>query len=960
MLRDKIKRYFSNLGFDPESDFSDKRYEVPIFDKASTLTYRVSDITAIYFIYLPLPDFNNNLFKTHQIVWNDNRTEVFIVISDQKTFLCSSKYKPDKEDPFACLLESFDYGINSQEFKPNTVKQLLRESIDYGFFCYFVWQKLKERKKEVVDEDLLLNLIALKKDLKPSEKTYILIERCLFLKFLEDKHFIEPQTLLNILKNGNARELLNKFDEINSGLNGDIFSQDIFTSGDIPRQTLSRLYEFFTSDYRRREQIQIFPYRFDVLPIELLSNIYEAFLKSEEKISSGIYYTPSVLADLILNDTLNSFFKNDHSPTCIDFSCGSGVFLVKAYERLIKKNECYSDFEAKKDILKRCIFGVEKDEVATRITIFSLYLKLLEGEDPDVLRRSIKSGQIKFPKLFGKNILNQNTLFDDLQFENEDGTHVDKFDVLVGNPPWGVNPFQDQTDYDSSGRMKLPEEKKMAVNDFQSSQYFILKAGDFMHENSVAGIVTNNSNFLITQGRPFRQRILTDYAINTFYELTQCNSILFKRRKLEGVELGADEPSAVLIFRKKEDSSNRTIKYISPSLDNLSRLLKTIVVKTSEIKIVPEHLFEDDLTWRVLSIGDIDDYNLILKLKEQKGDVNLKGFYGFQVTSGGKKAWGNVDYVDKDCITHFMLTGSKKFEPEGVSIRRKGSDEYSQKKLLIKRYVGNDLRIRAAYDDDGYRFKENLLGLLFDKAYDYRILMALYNSSVLSYFLVLNSAQIKKGTYDMLHANEIENAPIIAMQNILPQHISILTKYVSFISKNKYPLEDVLPKIDETIFDIYHLREFEKQRIRDFFEVQKRKHKGSPFVNDDDFVRYIRRFRDVFNFILKADRFLNAHAFRSSMIGAGVKFIIVDRTLKNESVNMSHDPDISKIVKHIKKRQLKEGEEASLLKQEKVRLYEKNSLTIIKSNEHKDWTETEAIKDANEEIGLFVKSLPEG
>lgn len=523
MVEQRIGKYFSNLGFNYESDFFDKRYALSIFRKESAFIYRVSHIATIYFIYLPGSDLNSSLFRTHQIVWNDNNTEVFIVISDQATFLCSSKYKPNRDNPFACLLESFDYGINSKDFDRDKVKEILRESIDYGFFWDFVARKLKGRTRQVVDEDLLLNLIALKRGLKASDVTYILIERCLFLKFLEDKNFLAPETLLNILKKGDAQELLKKFTEINLDLNGDIFSEDIFTVKDIPQKTLSRLYDFFTSDYRK--QIQIFPYRFDILPVELLSNIYEAFLKTEERLSSGIYYTPPVLVDLILNETIDPFLQKDHFPTCIDFSCGSGVFLVKAYERLIEKNKCRSDFEAKKDILKRFIFGVEKDEVAARITIFSLYLKLLEGENPSFVRGAIKSGKLKFPKLFGRNILKKNTLFDYLKFENEDGTTVDRFDVTVGNPPWGVNPFQDQIPR-GPDTMNLSKEKQMAVNDYQSSQYFILKAEDLMHENSIAGIVSNNSNFLITKGQPFRQRLLRDYDIRTFYELTQCNSIL--------------------------------------------------------------------------------------------------------------------------------------------------------------------------------------------------------------------------------------------------------------------------------------------------------------------------------------------------------------------------------------------------------------------------------------------------
>ncbi len=73
---------------------------------------------------------------------------------------------------------------------------------------------------------MLLNLIKLKKDLSPkltSEEKYILTERCLFIKFLEDRGFLKPKTLIDIFSRGNGIILVKKFREINRLLNGDVF-----------------------------------------------------------------------------------------------------------------------------------------------------------------------------------------------------------------------------------------------------------------------------------------------------------------------------------------------------------------------------------------------------------------------------------------------------------------------------------------------------------------------------------------------------------------------------------------------------------------------------------------------------------------------------------------------------------------------------------------------------------------
>ncbi|MBI3585454.1 MAG: N-6 DNA methylase, partial [Nitrospinae bacterium] len=581
----KLETFLSSLDFDPKSDF--KETDIP--SKIGVdFVYKIDNVSPIYFKYLPESTLSNELLELHQKIWNENKTEVFIVVSDNKTFLCASKYKPDKDNSLKCIFKDFSYGVNSTGFEHEKLEPLLKENIDFGFFWEFVRKNIKERKRQSVDYDLLLNLIALKKDMiseLPPDKSYILIERCLFLKFLEDRGFHTPPTFIDILKDKNSKKLIERFNEVNKSLNGDIYDdKTVFTQQEISANIMEKLHNFFTTDYKNK-QLRLFPYRFDIISVELLSNIYEAFLKTKEQADKGIYYTPSNLVDLVLNETLEPILKKNPKPNCLDFACGSGIFLVKSFKKIIDKNNCQSDFEKKKDILKNCIFGIEKDSVATRITVFSLYLTLLEGEDPNKVKQLIKNNRIKFPKLFGKNILWNDTLFDELNFINEDSKKFNTFDVVVGNPPWGVNVF---ANIKHEKEIKLSAEKHQAVkpND-QSSQYFILKAEDFMKDISIAGIVFNNTNLLMKQAQPFRKQILIDYNIKAVYELTRCNSILFNKQKIENLEIGADEPAVAMIFQKKKKDDN-TIKYVTPSFD---RLCEKYIFKMNERPFNPVSQF---------------------------------------------------------------------------------------------------------------------------------------------------------------------------------------------------------------------------------------------------------------------------------------------------------------------------------------------------------------------------------
>lgn len=957
---EKLKAFLSRLGFNPTKDFIcppylskigvDVAYEIGKTDPVST---------TIYFTYLPKSTLEKKLFTLHQQIWNENRTEVFVVVSDNQTLLCASKYKPIPDNHFACKLADFSYGVNTPGFEPEKLNPLLKENIDFGFFWDFVREKIKEREKTSVDYDLLLNLTKLKEDLSSTlspEKKYILIERCLFLKFLEDRGFLVPQTLIKILKSQNSQGLIKKFSEVNKSLNGDIFDdKTVFTQQELSKDTLGNLSIFFTTDYRNR-QIKLFPYKFDIIPVELLSNIYEAFLKTTDQKKNGIYYTPSNLVDLVLNETLEPVLQKHPKPTCLDFACGSGIFLVRAFQRLIDKNTCREDFEEKKKLLKDCIFGVDKDPVATRISIFSLYLTLLAGEEPHKTRQSIKSDKMKFPKLFGKNILENDTLFDELNFVNEDGKRFQVFDVIVGNPPWGVNPYKD---VERGKTIKISYEKQKSVKRNQSSQYFSLKAEDFMTNKSIGGLILNNSNFLMTIAKSFRSQLLKDYTIKVFYELSQANSIFFKKKRVEDLTIGADEPAAVVIFKKKEQGSNNEIKYIKPSLDPLAEFLKIPVIKSSDITDVPQSSLEDDQLWRILAIGDMEDYRLIRKLLSH-GEAELQSGEGFSATKHKKykEILNNGKYIDSKTVAPFIFRKNKveSIPDDGLKITRIRSGFKTDKKLLIKRQIKKDLRIVVAYDNSGYRFKNDLLAVFSD--YDYRLLLSFYSSSLVGYFLSLCSAQIGKGTFDRLQTNEVKKVPIPLENNISDISKKKLNHLIEEIFKTGFATSEHIQQIDEIVFNIYHLKKFEKQRIRDFFNVRYRQKGKASFVKEDDLRKYVDRFRNVFSFILRDDKYLNADGYFSSAIGTGIRFILVEKTEKQEDVVIANVKDLKTLTTIIGRKSLENADKNKLLKQEKVKLYDKKEFVIIKSNQFKDWTETEAIKDANEEIGEWLKQLP--
>ena len=155
--------------------------------------------------------------------------------------------------------------------------------------------------------------------------------------------------------------------------------------------------------------MSLFPYRFDVIPVELISAIYEQFVHSAAMESSkgtetsakkeGVYYTPLAAVSLVLDEVFTGLNGNE---SVLDLTCGSGVFLVEALRRLvyIKSDGALPSRDLIRKTLYDQVCGVDVNRAAVRIAAFSLYLAALEL-DPDPQPPQA----LKFKPLEGKTLL---------------------------------------------------------------------------------------------------------------------------------------------------------------------------------------------------------------------------------------------------------------------------------------------------------------------------------------------------------------------------------------------------------------------------------------------------------------------------------------------------------------------------------------------------------------------------
>jgi Alw26I/Eco31I/Esp3I family type II restriction m6 adenine DNA methyltransferase len=242
------------------------------------------------------------------------------------------------------------------------------------------------------------------------------------------------------------------------------------------------------------------PYAFEVVPADILGQVYERFLgkvihltpghrakveyKPEVKRAGGVFYTPTYIVNYIVKHSIGPLLEGKSwrqaaKLRIVDPACGSGSFLLGAFEYLLNwhleqylkegsekhKKRLYQTpagwklaISEKKQILLNNIFGVDIDQQAVEVTKLSLLLKVLEGES----EQTVKPRLIKEPALpdLDKNIKCGNSLIGldfetsllSLKFSDEDHRRANsfdwqtsfptviggKFDAVIGNPPYDV------------------------------------------------------------------------------------------------------------------------------------------------------------------------------------------------------------------------------------------------------------------------------------------------------------------------------------------------------------------------------------------------------------------------------------------------------------------------------------------------------------------------------------------
>jgi len=992
---DFIKEFFSTKGFNFKHDLKLKKI---VFEKNPALTEKIDENvffyqcppqtkTSFYLITSILTE--TELIEFRKFVWNEDKADLIFTVqkiinsdlfnSDTILNLHYAKISP-KTDSSNYKIDTF-FGNEKDTAK---IDKINKWQFDSGAFWLNYRNFIdKIKKSKSIDKELVYTLEELKKQLlneiKQDEIVQALIDRTLYIKYLEDNHIINSYFYNHYFQNENLtyKSLLenNEVDKVNSlfRIINEIFNNYLFVTPEIGTEYLSiKVFDLIyhsISGTKSTGQLSLFDFQFNIIPVEFISYIYEIFLKDEQK-KNGIFYTPKKLAQLIVDDVI----INGKTGKVLDPSCGSGMFLIVAFQKLLENNPLTTNNVAEKiqhriKLLSENIFGIEKQSIAQRFTIFSLSLQIFRDLNPeeikDFIAQELKTkGKVELFRdySFFKNIICYNSL--DI---NEKPFKDIAFDFIVGNPPFfEIKNTDTEFTFLNYYKVKINERDffaKELVGKHQISQCFFIKIKDWSDINTRFGFVSNNSNFYNDNSKIFQDFFYGAYRIEKIYELSKVKKILFEN---------AQENVNAIIFNNYVSAEN-TIEYYPVEMGLFSeKPFELLIIQEDKVLYIEQkQLLENKIRLRDFLIGNKFDWKLIKKINsnatlndyilttngkkfihrglEIVGHEEIKAEFKISETEWSKlNKKAQVEYFENfknkytrpikstefdtpflkpKNIDNFRIISIESYIGDTSNFHRKRTEDiYIGKKILWNR-IGNG--IKAVYTESKVYFDFDIYVFKLTDEDLYYLLTSILNSKLIDYYINVYLRKRLDGSYPKIGIEDIKKIPIPEQTN--KNLILEISSISNDLTQGKIKYNEVTErKLNELIFELYGLTYLEKQRVHDFF-IKRMK------ASKEELKLYKESLLDTICVFFENPIDINYYHYKE------FNLVVFSINFKSDEINPLEDLVSKYMLNEIFEQNPNENFLAS---QEKI--FGKNCIYILRKDDNINWTETVAFEDGQE------------
>ena len=751
-------------------------------------------------------------------------------------------------------LDNFASQFGKKQLKNPINKQLLQDMI---------------RFREILSKDIVKNnqdKHLTQDDL--DESVQRILDRLIFIRNAEDRGLEENQLQSNVRqwyskgKGHLVKEISGIYRDYDDKYNSKLFAHhlcdDLYIDNEALQEVIEGLNHSKDNSYR---------YDFSIIESDVLGNIYEQYLgnilkstpkraKLEEskthRKEQGIYYTPSYIVDYIVKSTVGEYIKT-HKPEeirkvrILDPACGSGSFLIRAYDELEnywKQNSDFAqitldseEFYSKKvEILKNNIFGVDLDPKAVEIAQLNLLLQISEKKQ----RLPLLQNNIKV----GNSLINDSSISDRAFKWEEEFPEVTKeggFDIVIGNPPY----------------VRIQNLNKGEVEFFNNNYYspernydiyilFVERGFKLLNNKGKLGFILPHKFFEGQNGWKIRKFIsdsksldrIVYFGSNQIFDgATTYTCLLFLRNSTNKMfyykkfELGENFKALDYIDFEKKDIESVTAEPWNFNTKQISRILSKIKTHGVSFKEITRKIFKgsstgDDDVFLLDPIIKGDNTTLVhstfLNSDIEIENELLKPFlYGedikkYQDPTNHKvllfpyfKVQGNVKLIPPEVMKlkyprAFKYLNDAKKELLKRKIKMKDNEfykysaarslaEYEQPKIMIPDML---VQNRVGYDERGTFFHGPAIhSVLFNelvKDVDPLFYLATLNSKIFWFFITQTSTVLRGNTY-RLTPEFLNLFPLPRLDltdpNTAKKYQNVVSLVIEIISLNRRLLE---------------------------------------------------------------------------------------------------------------------------------------------------------------------------
>ena len=913
----------------------------------------------VYFKYVDDPD-KVPVAEWQREIWNQGFAPLLWLVSPERIDLYNGFGTPlQHDDAAANRLDTFGL-VDAELARLDAVAGRL--VMETGAF----WRRVPGVSRETsVDHRLLRDLSTLERALVDAglghDDAQGLIGRCIFIKYLIDRPIVTDQQLIAECGHGDLSEVLQDrtatarlFAWLRDTFNGDMFPPSAEAVPDA--RHLDRMARFLQGEDLKTGQLHFFPYRFDVIPIELVSAIYEQFVHSSASASTaenrarkqGVYYTPLAAVSLVLDEVFDGLTGEE---SVLDLTCGSGVFLVEALRRLVHLRT--ADGRPGRATIRKTlynqVYGVDISEAALRIAAFSLYLAALEL-DPDPQPPEA----LRFQPLRGKTLLVgdartiEQTAAGREVLGQEDG--LKRFDVIVGNPPWSYT--------GKAGTAARRTAGSRAPLRGQSLD-FIARARDFAHDKTRFGMILSATPFFgkSTSSTGVVRDTLDALTPVTLINLSELSPWLFPK---------ADMPAIALLARHRDQPADR-LTLIQARWSEAGEKSHTIEIAPSDITTLPiaswkrnAGLLKASLLGRrpdLLLLDELWEKHKALGTRLEALETGLRNGLIFGNRGRDAAFLTGLPFVDRKAAGQFSLPIDDLPEfDEGRAQWPRRRAVYRAPLLLVKQFMQGTPRAVAAVSERDTVFTDAYYGVSFsDGSLAVAYLVAgILGSALASWYLLMTGSAF--GLWmRRLKMRDLSPLPTPALQENVESVAGQRVIQMVRTFHRQQPDADDLLALDDAVFDLYELDEVDRIIVRDgLFRAEWQWKAGrdesvAP-ANAGDLQRYAEAFLSTMDAWLSAS---NRRRMRAEIYDMAqeaphrvVRFVLEDRPGPSVAEVVAPDGPLRSVVERIGERTQVRVAEA-LVGVRELRVHARDEVSIIKPAARRHWLSVCGLEDAD-------------